>query len=143
MRARAPTHADLSAIRKFALSLDGATEDFPFGHSVMKVNNKVFAFLGTDDEGQATIALKLPSTAARALKRACCKPTGYGLGKRGWVTVAVAAADAPSIAMLRSWVEESHCAVASGKPGQAASESRRPKVKGRNKMGTRKGRRAL
>lgn len=51
MRTHIPTHADLTDIRKFALSLRGASEDFPFGHSVIKVNEKVFAFLGTDDAG--------------------------------------------------------------------------------------------
>ena len=34
--------------RAFALSLPGATEDFPWGESVAKVNRKVFVFLGRD-----------------------------------------------------------------------------------------------
>lgn len=36
-------------VREFALGMPGATEDFPWGETVAKVNKKVFVFLGVDD----------------------------------------------------------------------------------------------
>ncbi|MFD6307222.1 MmcQ/YjbR family DNA-binding protein, partial [Streptomyces sp. NPDC060223] len=35
-------------VREFSLGLPGATEEFPWGESVAKVNKKVFVFLGMD-----------------------------------------------------------------------------------------------
>ncbi|MEU1183358.1 MmcQ/YjbR family DNA-binding protein [Streptomyces sp. NPDC005820] len=36
-------------VREFALGLPGATEEYPWGETVAKVNRKVFVFLGVDD----------------------------------------------------------------------------------------------
>ena len=36
------------ALRDYALSFPGATEDFPWGERVAKVKGKVFVFLGGD-----------------------------------------------------------------------------------------------
>ena len=107
-----PTHKDLERLRRFALTLPAASEEFPFGHSVIKVNKKVFAFLGYDEVHGATIALKLPQSGQAALKLSCCWPTGYGLGKRGWVTIAIKGGDALPAATLRQWIEESYRAIA-------------------------------
>ena len=40
------------------------------------------------------------------------EPTGYGLGKSGWVSFTCRAKDVPPMSMLREWIEESYRAVA-------------------------------
>jgi len=107
-----PTHKAFKPLREFALSFHEAIEDFPFGHSVIKVKKKVFVFLGTNEDGRATIAVKLPHSGSRALDLSCSEPTGYGMGKSGWVTVALGLEDTPSDQTLRIWIEESYRAVA-------------------------------
>ncbi|MFZ5477541.1 MAG: MmcQ/YjbR family DNA-binding protein [Myxococcota bacterium] len=101
------------AARAFALGLPGAHEDFPWGERVVKVNGKVFVFLGHDAGEQIGFSVKLKKSGADVLKNAWAKPTGYGLGKAGWVSVHVSEAkDLPPIATLRAWIEESYRAVA-------------------------------
>ena len=106
---------DLSrSLRKFALSLPDATEDFPWGERVAKVNGKVFVFLGLDPVpgGEMGFSVKLPDSAEEALELPFTAPTGYGLGKSGWVTAKFGEKDAPPRAMLEEWIRESYCAIA-------------------------------
>lgn len=102
------------AVREFALRLPGAVEDFPWGERVAKVNKKVFVFLGREpsDDAGFRFSVKLPSSAAGALALPGCEPTGYGLGKSGWLTVTLGPADRPDVSRLLRWVEESYRAVA-------------------------------
>jgi predicted DNA-binding protein (MmcQ/YjbR family) len=101
-------------LRGFALGLPGAWEDFPWEEDmVAKVGKKIFAFLGQAEVGEEyRISLKLPESAEQALALGCCEPTGYGLGRAGWVTVDVGAADCPPVEVLLDWVEESYRTVA-------------------------------
>ena len=55
------------------------------------------------------LSVKLPESSEEALDLPFTKPTGYGLGKAGWVTVPVPGLPA---ATLRDWVEESYRVVA-------------------------------
>jgi predicted DNA-binding protein (MmcQ/YjbR family) len=98
-----------SQLRSFALSLPEAHEDFPWGESVVKVRKKVFVFLGT--EQSARITVKLAESHAHALSIEGAEPTGYGLGRSGWMTVPLRARGV-SVGILRDWVEESYCLVA-------------------------------
>jgi predicted DNA-binding protein (MmcQ/YjbR family) len=99
-----------SALRAFALSLPGAYEDHPWNESVAKAGSKVFVFLGReDDDTDAAITVKLAESHGHALAVDGGRPTGYGLGPSGWVTVPVASA---SLDVLRDWVEESYRIVA-------------------------------
>jgi predicted DNA-binding protein (MmcQ/YjbR family) len=102
------------SLRKFALSLPGATEDFPWGERVAKVNGKVFVFLGVDPVagGEMGFSVKLPESSEEALQLPFTSPTGYGLGKSGWVTAKFGEKDAPPLTMLESWVRESYRAIA-------------------------------
>lgn len=53
------------------------------------------------------------SSGTKKVAKAPKKPaTGYGLGKAGWVSLAVAPADAPPLEMMTAWIDESFCAVA-------------------------------
>jgi len=40
------------------------------------------------------------------------EPTGYGLGKSGWVSLSCKASQLPPLDLLRCWIEESYRAVA-------------------------------
>lgn len=104
-----------AALREYALSLPGATEDFPWGERVVKVNKKVFVFLGMaagDGAAGLGMSVKLPESAERVLELPYAKPTGYGLGKSGWVTLKFAPNDRPDVEPLLALVEESWRAVA-------------------------------
>jgi predicted DNA-binding protein (MmcQ/YjbR family) len=95
-----------------ALELPEAWEDHPWDERVVKVGKKVFLFGGADDwhEGPM-LTLKLPSSQPIALSQPGVVPAGYGLGRAGWVTVALAKSRLPFEA-LREWVDESYRAVA-------------------------------
>ncbi len=94
----------------FALSLPATAEDRPWEDDVVvKVRGKIFVFAGP--AGSARMSVKLAESHAHALAIAGAEPTGYGLGKAGWVTVPYRAAGV-SIPVLRDWVEESYRIVA-------------------------------
>jgi predicted DNA-binding protein (MmcQ/YjbR family) len=101
-------------LREYALSFPGATEDLPWGERVAKVKGKVFVFLGTDPVpgGPMGLSVKLPESGADALDLPFAKPTGYGLGKSGWVSATFEAKDQPPLEILKEWIKESYCAVA-------------------------------
>lgn len=102
-------------VREFALGLPGATEEFPWGESVAKVNKKVFVFLGMDDGSYplgVTLKLKDEEAHAHALTSPGAEPAGYGLGKSGWVRIPLAEQGAPAVELLCDWVEESYRVIA-------------------------------
>jgi predicted DNA-binding protein (MmcQ/YjbR family) len=98
-------------IRDFSLALPGAYEDHPWGESVAKVNGKVFVFLGLDDPTDPAITVKLDESHEQALAVPGAAPTGYGLGRAGWVTVPLGD-ESPPVEVLTDWVEESYRLVA-------------------------------
>jgi len=100
----------LDDLRAFALGLPGAVEDNPWGHEpVVKVGKKIFVFLGSEDA--PTITVKLPDSADQALDLPGAVPSGYGLGRHGWVTAPVGAKGA-SRGVAEDWIEESYRVVA-------------------------------
>jgi predicted DNA-binding protein (MmcQ/YjbR family) len=105
--------ADTQArLRDFALSLPGAWEDFPWGERVTKVDKKVFVFFGHDDStGPALLTVKLVESHGHALAVKGAQPTGYGLGRSGWVDVPVHSGGVTP-ELLCDWIEESYCIVA-------------------------------
>lgn len=99
-------------VRSFAVGLPEAYEDFPWGEVVVKVNGKVFVFLGGDQaEPPASMSVKLRESHDQALDAAGAAPTGYGLGRAGWVSVPFGVGS-PSAGVLSDWVEESYRIVA-------------------------------
>jgi predicted DNA-binding protein (MmcQ/YjbR family) len=98
----------------YALTMPGAVDDFPWGHRVAKVNKKIFVTFG-NDERAFSMSVKLPRSAAMALTLPFAEPTGYGLGKSGWVTARFAAKERPPLDMLRAWIDESYRAIAPAK----------------------------
>ena len=100
-------------LREFAVGLPGAYEDFPWEESVVKVNKKIFVFLGVEGSEQypPAVGLKLRYSHDQALTIAGAAPTGYGLGRAGWVTIPLTGSP-PSVEVLQDWVEESYRIVA-------------------------------
>jgi predicted DNA-binding protein (MmcQ/YjbR family) len=98
-------------LRKFALAYPGAHEDFPWGERVVKVKGKVFVFMNRS-EGDVHLTVKLPTSGLIALGLPFTKPTGYGLGKSGWVSATFDARHPPPLEMLQQWIDESYRAVA-------------------------------
>jgi predicted DNA-binding protein (MmcQ/YjbR family) len=116
-------------LRRIALAYPGTSEHFPWGHRTIKVRDKAFVFMGVEDGG-FFFTTKLPDSRHVALLLPFAEPTGYGLGKSGWVTARFARGSQPPVEMLAGWLDESYRAVApkkvvatlpaSGPPGGAA-----------------------
>jgi predicted DNA-binding protein (MmcQ/YjbR family) len=100
------------SLRAFALGFPETREEFPWGDRVVKVRGKVFVFLGRTDDAGFGLSVKLPSSGMVALGFPFASPTGYGLGKSGWVTARFARGEALPLPMLREWITESFRAVA-------------------------------
>ena len=98
-------------LRAQALAYPETTEDFPWGHSAFKVKGKSFLFLATD-EGWLSLSMKLPASREFALEYPFTKPTGYGLGKAGWVSARFDGDDDVPLDVLSAWLEESYRAIA-------------------------------
>src|SRR3954467_780091 len=102
-----------NALLRFALGLPEAFEDHPWGESVAKVNKKIFVFFGagegTPDIG---IAVKLDESLEQALAVPGASAAGAGVGKAGWVSIALGGSGRPPLAVLKDWVEESYRRVA-------------------------------
>ena len=109
--------ADLRRIHKsllkHALSFPEAWEDHPWeGDAVVKVNKKIFAFFGSADPSRIGIAVKLPVEGDYARSLPYCTPTGYGLGKSGWVSAEFGPGDDVPVDMLKDWIDESYRTIA-------------------------------
>jgi predicted DNA-binding protein (MmcQ/YjbR family) len=100
-------------LRDHAMSYPEAHEDNPWGHVAVKVKKKAFVFLGGEkDTKELSMSVKLPQSRDMAADLPFAEPTGYGLGKSGWVTATFSnAADVP-MDLLRSWIDESYRAIA-------------------------------
>ena len=98
-------------ILQFALAFPGAWEDHPWEEDVVKVGKKIFVFLGTVDSSDPGMTVKLDDSHEQALAVPGSAPTGYGLGRAGWVTVPFHNTT-PPLDVLKDWVEESYRRVA-------------------------------
>ena len=100
-------------LRDHAMSFPETTEDHPWGHRAIKVRGKGFLFLGGEkDKAELSLSVKLPSSHDVALDLPFAEPTGYGLGKSGWVTARFAKVSEVPLDLLKGWINESYRAVA-------------------------------
>ena len=126
-------------LREFALGFPEAYEEFPWEHRAMKVKKKVFVFLGNNEGGGLSLSVKLPNSNREALLLPFATPTGYGLGKSGWVSASFKADARPPLAVLCEWIEESYRAVATKTLVKVLDgEAPAPKKKTAKKKATRK-----
>jgi len=100
-----------SSLRDHALAYPEVTEDFPWDHRAVKVKGKVFLFMHLEDDA-LSLSVKLPVTGKAALALPFASPTGYGLGKSGWVTARFGPGDDVPLDVLKEWIDESFRAVA-------------------------------
>jgi len=113
-------------LRKQALAYPGAYEEFPWGERVIKVNKKIFLFLHGDAK-TLRVTTKLPLSYGAALLAPFAKPTGYNLGKSGWVTASFSGTEHVPYDILSSWIEESYRAIAPKKLQAARTSEKKPK----------------
>lgn len=98
-------------LRQFALSLPEAYEDHPWEETVIKVNKKIFLFLGNEEREKPGFGVKLVEAHPQALAAPGAAPSGYGLGKSGWVSVPIGDG-LPPVEVLFDWIEESYRLIA-------------------------------
>jgi len=105
-------HDLVEQLAEFALSLPETWPDSPWGDRVVKVRKKILVFLSGPDAERPTITVKLPDSHDHALSFPDAAPTGYGLGKHGWVTIHLDTVPIEERDVLFDFVEESYRAVA-------------------------------
>ena len=106
-----------------ALGLPETVEEFPWGHSAIKVRAKTFLFLNRDEGGGTSLSVKLPVSRDFALIFDFAEPTGYGLGRSGWITATLAAGDAADRDLLKRWIDESYRAIAPKRLGKLVPDT--------------------
>ena len=107
-----PSDAAILELRRFGLAYPGAHTKSPWpGHLDLAVKDKTFAYLGLEGE-PFHISCKLPRSCDAALMLPFAKPTGYGLGKSGWVSADFGADDVPPVDLFKDWIDESYRAQA-------------------------------
>ncbi|MEO8382328.1 MAG: MmcQ/YjbR family DNA-binding protein, partial [Acidobacteriota bacterium] len=101
------------ALRDFAMTYPETHEDHPWGHSAIKVRGKAFVFLGGEkNTKELSLSVKLPQSRDMASDLPFAEPTGYGLGKSGWVTARFTKVGEVPIPLLEKWIDESYRAIA-------------------------------
>lgn len=101
-------------LQAYALGFPEAEAHAPWGHFAARVRGKNFVFSGNGGvEGGLSLSAKLAeSSDAQLAIHEFATPTGYGLGKAGWVSAEFAPdADVP-VELLKSWIDESYRAIA-------------------------------
>jgi predicted DNA-binding protein (MmcQ/YjbR family) len=102
----------LVELRTFGLAYPGAHTKSPWpGHLDLAVNDKTFAYLSIEGD-PFSIGCKLPQSGALALMLPFASPTGYGLGKSGWVTAKPSVDEAIPVELFKTWIDESYRAQA-------------------------------
>ena len=128
----APFAKPMAALRQAALAYPETREDHPWGESAFKVKQKVFLFMSLSED-TLRLSMKLPKSRDFALLLPFAQPTGYGLGKSGWITASFGPKEMVPLPMLLDWMEESFCAVApkkmvaglAGSPATVVNQKRR------------------
>ena len=111
--------AAFAALRAYGLAFPEAGEDFPWGHTALKVRGKTFGWLGDEDGFSMTVKLPVSRDFAEVFDFA--SPAGYGLGKSGWISCRFAPGEEPDLELMKRWLAESYRAVAPKKLGALIS----------------------
>lgn len=75
------------SLREYCLAFDGAYEDYPWGDTVYKVRDKIFAFTGGDDDLNVTV--KATQDDAEVLTQMEGIRRAAYIGRHGWISVRV------------------------------------------------------
>jgi predicted DNA-binding protein (MmcQ/YjbR family) len=104
--------AILRELRATFLAYPGAHSKSPWpGHDDLAVRDKIFAHLPVAGE-PFSMSVKLPYTNEVALDLPYAAPTGYGLGRSGWVSFTPSEDEIPPVEQIQDWIDESYRAVA-------------------------------
>lgn len=128
------------ALVQHAASFPEVAEEAPWGHRAFKVKGKTFLFMASEG-GVLSMSMKLPDSGAVALELPFAEPTGYGLGKSGWVSARFESGRNVPVPMLRAWIDESYRAIAPKKivalllDAQVEPKAKPPAKKTRKKAG--------
>ena len=134
--------ADFVELRRFGLSLPEAIEEAPWGHCALKVRAKneqvraapqppamsgghgdlFIVFLSNEADEELSLSVKLPVSRDFALIVDFAEPTGYGLGRSGWVTARCPPGEEPDLDLMKRWLLESYKAIAPKKLAAALPE---------------------
>jgi predicted DNA-binding protein (MmcQ/YjbR family) len=102
----------IARLRALGMTYPGAHPKSPWeGHDDLAVNDKTFAYLSAPGDPPAC-SFKLPFSGPEVLESPYARPTAYGLGKAGWVSLALPLQGGPSEETLRLWLDESYRAQA-------------------------------
>jgi predicted DNA-binding protein (MmcQ/YjbR family) len=102
----------VKALLAYGLAYPGAHSKSPWpGHDDLAVNDKTCAYLPADGE-PFSLSVKLPYTGEVALDLPYARPTGYGLGKSGWVSFTPGEDEMPSLEEMKEWIDQSYRAQA-------------------------------
>ena len=102
----------LEKLRAFGMKYPGVHFKSPWpGHKDLAVKDKTFCYLSVEGE-PFSISCKLPQSHEAALLLPFTKPTGYGLGKSGWVSASFPDGKLPAIDLFKEWIDESYRAQA-------------------------------
>ncbi|GEM_PF-462030 len=105
-------HADLhDRLLRSALRLPESYVESPWGHLVVKVNKKIFAFIDSSAE-RVHLGLKIKRSQLDVLEHGWAVPMGYGMGRHGWVSMSFDAATALPFEQCVDWLDESYRDVA-------------------------------
>jgi predicted DNA-binding protein (MmcQ/YjbR family) len=106
------SEAIVKALRAFGLTYPGAHSKSPWPeHDDLAVSDKTFAYLPAAGQ-EFSLSVKLPYTGEVALDLPYARPTGYGLGKSGWVSFTPSPGEMPGLEQLKDWIDESYRAQA-------------------------------
>lgn len=106
------SEAILAELKRWGLDLPGAHRKAPWpDHDDLAVRDKTFAYLPSPGT-PFSLSCKLPYTGFSALELPFAEPTGYGMGKSGWVSFSPAEDEIPDLDQLKEWIEESYRAQA-------------------------------
>lgn len=123
-----------SELRDFAMEYPEAHEDHPWGHIAVKVKGKAFVFLGGDQETtELSMTVKLPDSRDMAADLPFAEPSGYGLGRSGWVTARFGKVKDVPIDLLKTWIAESYRAIAPKKLVKLLDAKPEPKAAARKR----------
>jgi predicted DNA-binding protein (MmcQ/YjbR family) len=115
----------LEKVRAAAAKLPEAWKDTPWGEVGYKVGKKLF-LITFDGEWKGerfiSLSMKLPVSVDEALAEDFASPTGYNLGKSGWVTCKFRPDDELPVEQLIAWVRESYVAIAPKKLGRLVED---------------------
>ncbi len=95
------------AVRDYALSLEGAREEHPFGpgSTYKTAKGKIFAMAAPDDEEPCTVTVKLgPGEGEEALLLPFVSVARY-VGRYGWVTATLSSDE--DWELTRDWIARS------------------------------------